>query len=130
VTRPPAPALSTGAKRRRMSSPNSEPAKEDGNVTKHKVSKVLQADDMQTQLAKMLEVLQYSRAKPFELACALAFVSGRSLAELVSLGKFSSSIGDNSMDPASPCPGVLTHWHATLYHCCVTAAHSWQVYIA
>jgi hypothetical protein len=86
-----APALSTGAKRRRMSPPNSEPAKKDGNVTKRKVSKVLRT----------------SRAKPFELACALAFVSGRSLAELMALGYFSSSTGDSSIDPASPCPEVL-----------------------
>jgi hypothetical protein len=107
VTRPPAPALSRGAKRRRMSSPNSEPAKEDGNVTKHKVSKVLQADNMHTQLTKMLEVLKYSRAKPFELACALAFVSGRSLAELMALGHFSSRAGENNSNPASSQPEVL-----------------------
>jgi hypothetical protein len=62
---------------------------------------------MQTQLAKMLEVLQYSRAKPFELACALAFVSARSLAELMSLGNFSGGAGDYSIDPASSHPGVL-----------------------
>ena len=95
------------AKRKRMSLPDREPAEMDGNVIKHKVSKVLQTVDVQTQLAKMLEVLKYSRAKPFELACALAFVSGRSLAELMALGHFSSSAGDNSIDPASSHPRVL-----------------------
>jgi hypothetical protein len=43
----------------------------------------------------------------FELACALAFVSGRSLAELMSLGNFSGGAGDNSIDLASSHPGVL-----------------------
>jgi Telomere resolvase len=99
------------AKRRRMLSPDCEPANKDGNVTKRKGCKVLQTVDMQAQLAKMVEVLKYSRAKPFELACALAFVSGRSLAELMSLGHFSISIGDSSIDPASPCPGVLFRSH-------------------
>jgi hypothetical protein len=112
-----APAPSTGAKRKRLPSPDREPAKKDGAVTKGKLSKVQQAGVMQTQLAKMLEVLQYSRAKPFELACALAFVSGRSLAELMAVGHF--SIGDNSIDPASLCPGVLFRSHkANSSSCC------------
>ena len=37
-------------------------------------------------LPTMLAVINYPRAKPFELACALAFVSGRSFAELATLG--------------------------------------------
>eukprot|EP00953_Heterococcus_sp_UTEX-ZZ885_P010624 6203-Heterococcus_DN1.PRE.1 len=106
VTGPPVLAPSKGAKRKRTLSPNTDPA-EDSNVAKSKVRKVLHTVDMQAQLPKMLEVLKYSRAKPFELACALAFVSGRSLAELMSLGHFSTSIGDNSIDPASPGRVVL-----------------------
>ena len=92
-----APAPSKGAKRKRMSPPDREPAKEDGSVIKHKIRTVLQTVDMQTQLAKMLEVLQYSRAKPFELACALAFVSGCSLAELMALAHFSSSMATTAL---------------------------------
>jgi Telomere resolvase len=119
VTPPPVPALSTGAKRRRMSSPNREPAQKDGFVTKHKVSKVLQTVDMQAQLTKMLEVLQYSRAKPFELVCALAFVSGRSLAELMALGHFSSSTDAHSNNRASSHPEVLFALHRSqTENCC------------
>jgi Telomere resolvase len=110
VPRPSAPAPSTGAKRKRMTLLHREPA-EESNVTKRKLSKVLHTVDMQAQLAKMVEVLHYSRAKPFELACALAFVSGRSLAELMSLGHFSISIDDNSSDSASSHPGVLFKLH-------------------
>jgi hypothetical protein len=92
------------------SSPNTEPA-EDSNVIKRKLSKVLQMINTQRQLPKMLEVLKYSRAKPFELVCALAFVSGRSLAELMALGHFSISIGDNSSNTGSACPEVLFALH-------------------
>jgi Telomere resolvase len=106
VTGPPVLARSRGAKRKRMPSPNTDPA-EDSNVAKYKVSKVLQAVDMQAQLSRMVEVLKYSRAKPFELACALAFVSGRSLAELMALGHFSSSEGNSRSKTRSPCPQVL-----------------------
>ena len=106
VTGPHAPAPSKGAKRKRTASPNTEPAEKDSNVTKHEVSKGAPAVDMQAQLTKMLEVLKYSRAKPFELACALAFVSGRSLAELMSLGHFSSSKDAHSNNPASSHPGA------------------------
>eukprot|EP00953_Heterococcus_sp_UTEX-ZZ885_P012553 7201-Heterococcus_DN1.PRE.1 len=89
-----------------MSLPDPKPAEKEGNVVKHKVSKVLQAVDMQAQLPKMLEVLKYSRAKSFELACALAFVSGRSLAELMALGHFSSSTGNSGSKTGTPYPEV------------------------
>jgi Telomere resolvase len=113
VPRPSAPAPSTGEKRRRISSPISESADKDGNVIKHQVSQVLRTIDMQTQLPKMLEILKYSRVKTFELVCALAFVSGRSLAELMSLGHFSSRTAAHSNYSASPCPGVLFSTHNT-----------------
>jgi hypothetical protein len=105
------PAPGKGAKRKRMSPPDSEPAHKDGFDTRYKVSKVLQTVDVQTQLTKMLEVLKYSRAKPFELACALAFVSGCSLAELMALAHFSSSTDAHSNNPASSHPEVLLKLH-------------------
>jgi hypothetical protein len=112
VTRPAAPAPSKGAKRKRMSSPDREPAQKSGHSAMHQVSKVAQAVNMHAQLQKMLEVLKYSRAKPFELACALAFMSGRSLAELMALGDFStSSEGASSCDAACSTSEVLFALH-------------------
>eukprot|EP00953_Heterococcus_sp_UTEX-ZZ885_P015323 8630-Heterococcus_DN1.PRE.1 len=85
VTGPHASAPSKGENRKRMPSPDIAPAKKSSQSTKQNVSKLPQMIDIEAQLPKMLEVLKYSRAKPFELACALAFVSGRSLAELMAL---------------------------------------------
>ena len=44
------------------------------------------AEDMMQ--AKMEAVVNYERAKPFELLCALAYMSGRSMAELLCTGEF------------------------------------------
>ena len=38
--------------------------------------------------AKMEAVMNYERAKPFELLCSLAYMSGRSMAELLCTGDF------------------------------------------
>jgi hypothetical protein len=39
-------------------------------------------------VSDMLAIMQYPRCKYFELVCALAFMSGRSLADIVSVGDF------------------------------------------
>jgi hypothetical protein len=39
-------------------------------------------------VSEMLAIMQYPRCKYFELVCALAFMSGRSLADIVSVGDF------------------------------------------
>ena len=99
-------APSKGRKRRRTSSPDS--------ASTHKVVHNAQVQaripaaktvDMHAQLPKMLEVLKYSRAKPFELACALAFMSGRSLAEVMATGQFSRSLPVCGLP--SSCPNVI-----------------------
>ena len=40
-------------------------------------------------MSEMLAIMQYPRCRYFELVCALAFMSGRSLADIVSVGVFS-----------------------------------------
>ena len=75
------------------------------------VSTVASADAAQSvsdtvqHLPMMLSVLTYPRARPFELLCALAYVSGRSLAELVSLGNFKAAADEQRTVSSSfhPC---------------------------
>jgi hypothetical protein len=47
----------------------------------------------------MLATLNYPRPKVFELVCALAFMSGRSLAELMATGQFSSAERERERAP-------------------------------
>jgi hypothetical protein len=47
-------------------------------------------------LKLMLEILMYTRAHYFEIACALAFMSGRSLGEILVSGKFQKVTDDAS----------------------------------
>jgi hypothetical protein len=95
-------APSKGATRKQMSPTAGVPDQQSNHIRERNVRQGLKGGDLQTQLANMLEVLKYSRVKPFELACALAFMSGRSLAELMALGHFK-----NSTVRASPYPEVL-----------------------
>ncbi|KAG5181548.1 hypothetical protein JKP88DRAFT_268822 [Tribonema minus] len=52
----------------------------------------------------MLETVDYSRPKVFELVCALAFMCGRSLAELMATGQFSAAERERQR---APYPRVL-----------------------
>ncbi|KAG5182760.1 hypothetical protein JKP88DRAFT_245376 [Tribonema minus] len=45
---------------------------------------------MLVQVATMIAIVEYPRAKPFELVCALAFMSGRSLAEILRTAEFAA----------------------------------------
>ena len=90
--------------KRKQTETRSPPAIDRHHKGEHALSDGVTECSPQTQLVKMLEVLQYSRAKPFELVCALAFVSGRSLAELMVLGQFSKSVDAQA---ASWCHTVL-----------------------
>jgi hypothetical protein len=47
----------------------------------------------------MLATLNYPRPKVFELVCALAFMCGRSLAELIATGQFSAAERDSERAP-------------------------------
>ena len=44
--------------------------------------------EQDTLQARMEAVMNYERARPFELLCALAYMSGRSMAELLCTGEF------------------------------------------
>jgi cobalamin biosynthesis Mg chelatase CobN len=44
--------------------------------------------NIECMVSDMLAIMQYPRCKYFELVCALAFMSGRSLADIVSVGDF------------------------------------------
>jgi len=46
--------------------------------------------NIECMVSDMLAIMQYPRCKYFELVCALAFMSGRSLADIVSVGDFTS----------------------------------------
>lgn len=50
-------------------------------------------------ISDMLATVTYPRPKAFELACALAFMCGRSLAELMATGLFSAAKGDHAPHP-------------------------------
>jgi hypothetical protein len=50
----------------------------------------MQTHNIERMVSDMLAIMQYPRCKYFELVCALAFMSGRSLADIVSVGDFTS----------------------------------------
>jgi hypothetical protein len=64
------------------SSPNRTPVRH--GTAHRKVESVIE---------EMVQIMQYPRCKYFDLVCALAFMCGRSLADIVSLGQFSKGTG-------------------------------------
>ena len=86
------------------------PASGDGGAVSHSPSCATGAaswsmSDVSQCLPTMLAVIKFPRAKSFELVCALAFVSGRSLAELAALGRFCIPKEDDfsRKPPTFPC---------------------------
>jgi hypothetical protein len=70
------------------SSTGSTPAPEHQKpAVKHNIS-VEQRAHMETKISEMLVILQYARPRYFDLVCALAFMCGRSMADIAALGDF------------------------------------------
>jgi hypothetical protein len=77
--------------------------------------------NIESMVSDMLAIMQYPRCKYFELVCALAFMSGRSLADIVSVGDFAKGKAHkhfaNSLSFKSP----ESRSHHTLPLLCDTA---------
>jgi hypothetical protein len=77
--------------------------------------------NIESMVSEMLAIMQYPRCKYFELVCALAFMSGRSLADIVIVGEFAKGKSHkhfaNSLNFKSP----ESNSHHTLPILCDTA---------
>jgi hypothetical protein len=73
----------------RATSISSTPAPEHQKpAVKHSISEKHRAH-IETKISEMLAILQYARPRYFDLVCALAFMCGRSMADVAALGDFS-----------------------------------------
>jgi Telomere resolvase len=83
-------SLTAPPSKRCATSISSTPAPEHQNPVATRNISVEQRAHMDTKISEMLAILQYARPRYFDLVCALAFMCGRSMAEIAALGDFSA----------------------------------------
>jgi hypothetical protein len=77
--------------------------------------------NIESVVSDMLAIMQYPRCKYFELVCALAFMSGRSLADIVSVGDFAKGKPHEHFANSLSFKGPESRSHHTLPILCDTA---------